>query len=195
MRGAELIRSSYQVVKQHAPVWPWHWRRRNFGILVALGASGWQLGSILRSEGLMILVGGGVIGMAMGFGLAWMLVGNSDLGVGYIVLAGFCGALGNVFGSMISYWVGARGGLPFLKHCGKYILISNHDLEWANRWFDRYGDWITFAARFVPGDLYQFTSRNSQDEFSQIFFLRFLGLFHLVRSSSLRGLCSGAELE
>lgn len=81
----------------------------------------------------------------------WMLAGSSHLGVGGIILAGFCGALGNVFGSLISYWVGARGGLPFLKRYGKYILISNHDLERANHWFGRYGDWITLVGRLVPG--------------------------------------------
>jgi membrane protein DedA with SNARE-associated domain len=80
----------------------------------------------------------------------WMLVDNAGLGAGYIILAGFCGALGNLFGSLISYWVGAKGGLPFLRRYGKYILISNDDLERANRWFAKYGDWITFIARFVP---------------------------------------------
>jgi len=80
----------------------------------------------------------------------WMLIGNSNNAVGYIILAGFCGGLGNVFGSLIAYWVGALGGLPFLKRYGKYILISNQDLERANYWFGRYGDWITFIARFVP---------------------------------------------
>lgn len=81
----------------------------------------------------------------------WILVESSGLGIGYILLAGFCGAVGNVFGSLISYWVGNKGGIPFLKRYGKYILISNHDLERANHWFDRYGDWITFIARFIPG--------------------------------------------
>jgi membrane protein DedA with SNARE-associated domain len=80
----------------------------------------------------------------------WMLVDSAGLSVWFIVLAAFCGAIGNVFGSLISYWVGAKGGLPFLKRYGKYILISNHDLERANHWFGRYGDWITFIARFVP---------------------------------------------
>jgi membrane protein DedA with SNARE-associated domain len=80
----------------------------------------------------------------------WMLVDSAGLSVWFIVLAAFCGGIGNVFGSLISYWVGAKGGLPFLKRYGKYILISNHDLERANLWFGRYGDWITFIARFVP---------------------------------------------
>ncbi len=81
----------------------------------------------------------------------WMLVESPGLSVGFIALAAFCGAMGNVFGSLISYAVGAKGGLPLLKRYGKYVLISNHDLERANHWFGRYGDWITFIARFVPG--------------------------------------------
>ena len=81
----------------------------------------------------------------------WMLIENMGLGVGFVALAGLCGGIGNVFGPLISYWVGDKGGVPFLRRYGKYILISNHDLDRANHWFGKYGDWITFIARFVPG--------------------------------------------
>jgi membrane protein DedA with SNARE-associated domain len=80
----------------------------------------------------------------------WMLIEKAGLGVEYVVLAGFCGAVGNVIGSLISYAVGAWGGLPFLNRYGKYILISHHDLERANRWFGEYGDRITFISRLLP---------------------------------------------
>jgi membrane protein DedA with SNARE-associated domain len=80
----------------------------------------------------------------------WMLVESAGLSAWYIILAGFCGALGNLFGSLIAYWVGLKGGIPLLRRYGKYILISNHDLDRANLWFAKYGDWITFIARFVP---------------------------------------------
>jgi putative ABC transport system permease protein len=49
-------------------------RRRTFAILAALGASGRQLGGLLWSEGLLILLGGGVLGVALGLGVAQMLV-------------------------------------------------------------------------------------------------------------------------
>jgi putative ABC transport system permease protein len=49
-------------------------RRRTFGILTALGATGSQVRAFLWSEGLATLIGGSVIGLAMGFGVAWMLV-------------------------------------------------------------------------------------------------------------------------
>lgn len=49
-------------------------RRRTFAILSALGAKGNQLGSFLWSEGFLILAGGGAAGVALGFGVAQMLV-------------------------------------------------------------------------------------------------------------------------
>jgi putative ABC transport system permease protein len=49
-------------------------RRRTFAILTALGAKERQLGAFLWSEGLMVLIGGSVIGVGLGFGVAQMLV-------------------------------------------------------------------------------------------------------------------------
>jgi membrane protein DedA with SNARE-associated domain len=80
----------------------------------------------------------------------WMLIQKEGLGIGFIVLAGLCGATGNVIGSLIAYWVGDKGGIPFLRRYGKYILISDHDLDRANQWFAKYGDWITFVSRLIP---------------------------------------------
>ncbi len=49
-------------------------RRRTFAILSALGANSGQLGSFIWSEALLILLGGAVIGVALGFGVAQMLI-------------------------------------------------------------------------------------------------------------------------
>ncbi len=49
-------------------------RRRSFTILSALGATPRQLGAFLWSEGLIIVVGGAVMGIAVGFGIAYALV-------------------------------------------------------------------------------------------------------------------------
>jgi putative ABC transport system permease protein len=49
-------------------------RRRTFAILSALGAKSSHLGAFLWSEGLLILVSGLLIGSALGFGVAEMLV-------------------------------------------------------------------------------------------------------------------------
>jgi putative ABC transport system permease protein len=49
-------------------------RRRTFAILSALGARRNQLGAFLWSEGLLIQIGGGIVGIALGIGVAQMLV-------------------------------------------------------------------------------------------------------------------------
>jgi membrane protein DedA with SNARE-associated domain len=80
----------------------------------------------------------------------WMLIADKGLGVKYVVLVGLCGAVGNVIGSVVAYWVGAWGGRPFLHRYGKYVLVSHHDIEVADRWFDRYGDRIVLVSRLLP---------------------------------------------
>lgn len=80
----------------------------------------------------------------------WMLVKNKDLPVAYTLVAGFYGALGNVIGSLVAYWAGAAGGRPFILKYGRYILVSKHDLDLADRWFARYGDPAIFFSRLLP---------------------------------------------
>src|SRR6185503_2207461 len=63
---------------------------------------------------------------------------------------GVAGALGCVLGSMVAYWVGMYGGRPLIGKYGKYILISHHDLDLADRWFAKYGEIIVFASRLLP---------------------------------------------
>ena len=49
-------------------------RRRSFTILSALGARSSQLGAFLWSEGLFVVLGGAILGIAAGFGIAYALV-------------------------------------------------------------------------------------------------------------------------
>lgn len=57
---------------------------------------------------------------------------------------------GNTLGSSIAYWVGYLGGRPIIERYGRYILISNHDLEVADRWFERHGEAAVFFGRLLP---------------------------------------------
>ena len=65
-------------------------------------------------------------------------------------LVGVAGAVGCVVGSMVAYWVGMYGGRPVIEKYGRYILISHHDLDLADRWFARYGEIIVFVSRLLP---------------------------------------------
>lgn len=60
------------------------------------------------------------------------------------------GVVGNTAGSLLSYAIGALGGRPLVERYGKYVLISTHDIELAERWFARYGEATVFFSRMLP---------------------------------------------
>jgi len=62
----------------------------------------------------------------------------------------FWGTIGNLIGSLIAYFIGLYGGRPLIEKYGKYILVSNHDLERAQRWFEKYGNPSIFFSRMLP---------------------------------------------
>ena len=67
-----------------------------------------------------------------------------------IHVAAFFGAVGCVLGSIPSYYLGYWGGRPFFEKYGKYMLVSRKDLDEADRWVDKYGDWAFFICRMLP---------------------------------------------
>jgi membrane protein DedA with SNARE-associated domain len=77
---------------------------------------------------------------------------------GYLVSTGqmnlwgvaVAGAVGCVLGSLVAYWVGMYGGRPFIEKYGRYVLISKHDLDMADRWFSTHGEIIIFVSRLLP---------------------------------------------
>ena len=77
---------------------------------------------------------------------------------GYLVYTGrfnlwgaaVAGAIGCVVGSIVAYWAGMYGGRPFIERFGRYILISQHDLNLADGWFARRGEVIVFSSRLLP---------------------------------------------
>lgn len=77
---------------------------------------------------------------------------------GYLVTTGqftmvgvtLAGAIGNVIGSIVAYYVGVLGGRPIVERYGPYVLISQKDLEIADRWFSRYGEAAVFFSRMLP---------------------------------------------
>ena len=60
------------------------------------------------------------------------------------------GTIGNTTGSLIAYAIGGWGGRPFLERWGRYLLIRRHDLDLAERFFERYGSATAFVSRLLP---------------------------------------------
>ena len=77
---------------------------------------------------------------------------------GYLVYAGrfhllwvaTAGAIGCNLGSVIAYEIGFFGGRPLVERYGSYILLSHSELDWADRFFVRWGSTAVFIARLLP---------------------------------------------
>lgn len=66
----------------------------------------------------------------------------------------FLGALGNLVGSLIAYYLGYYKGekwiLIFIRKWGKYLLIREEEYYKSKEWFINYGQGITFVSRLLP---------------------------------------------
>lgn len=67
-----------------------------------------------------------------------------------IILLGLAGAFGCLIGSTIAYWIGYKGGRPLMLKYGRYVLISQHDADIADRFFQRWGSPTAFFSRLLP---------------------------------------------
>ena len=80
----------------------------------------------------------------------WKLIQAKGGSVWLVALAGFYGALGNLLGSWAAYWVSMKGGRPLLFRYGKYVLLTREEIDRAEAWFNKYGDWAVFFSRLLP---------------------------------------------
>jgi membrane protein DedA with SNARE-associated domain len=77
---------------------------------------------------------------------------------GYLVATGrfalqpvaIAGAIGCLLGSYVAYYVGAGGGRWFLTRYGRWLLISPHEIEIAERFFLQWGAPAVFFSRLLP---------------------------------------------
>jgi membrane protein DedA with SNARE-associated domain len=57
---------------------------------------------------------------------------------------------GSLFGSWLGYLMGQYGVANLVRRYGKYILVREHHLDAAHRWFEKRGAMAIFVCRFVP---------------------------------------------
>jgi membrane protein DedA with SNARE-associated domain len=67
-----------------------------------------------------------------------------------LLLLATIGSIGANIGSIPAYWLGAKGGRPLIVKYGKYILMSGHDIDRAERFFDRFGSIAVLIGRLLP---------------------------------------------
>ncbi|HEV2214224.1 MAG TPA: DedA family protein [Terracidiphilus sp.] len=67
-----------------------------------------------------------------------------------LILVATVGAIGCNLGSVVAYWVGAKGGRPLVERYGRWVLMSRHDLDRMTHFFLKYGSITVLVARLLP---------------------------------------------
>ncbi len=83
---------------------------------------------------------------------AGFLVSRGELNFILVVLTG---AIANLVGSLIAYYIGyfleETVIVGWIKRWGKFLLITPDDYEKSRHWFQKYGASIVFFSRLLPG--------------------------------------------
>ena len=72
----------------------------------------------------------------------------SGLSAFLVVVA--AGVLGYQLGAAFGWWVGIRGGRPYLERHGRWFHLSPERLDRAEEWFVRYDTWAVLLGRVTP---------------------------------------------
>ncbi len=67
-----------------------------------------------------------------------------------LILLATVASLASNLGSIPAYWVGARGGRPMVERYGSYLLLSRHDLDRVDHFFNRFGSIAVLLGRMLP---------------------------------------------
>jgi membrane protein DedA with SNARE-associated domain len=109
-----------------------------------------------------VIAAGGYWGVFILMGLESMVAPVPSEAVmpfaGYLVAIGkfnmitviISSGMGSITGSLISYFIGLKGGKPLVLRFGKYLLLDLNHLDATERFFSRYGEKAIFICRFIP---------------------------------------------
>jgi membrane protein DedA with SNARE-associated domain len=73
----------------------------------------------------------------------------SSGGWAFLTMA-LAGTLGYLVGAIVGWWIGRRGGRPFVERHGRALHLGPGRLERAERWFDRHDRWAVLLGRITP---------------------------------------------
>jgi membrane protein DedA with SNARE-associated domain len=83
--------------------------------------------------------------LTMGF--AGVLAAEGKLSLPGVIVAG---VLGEVVGAYIAWAVGRYAGRAAVDRYGRYILVTHHDLDRVEAWYDRHQRFGVFGSRLLP---------------------------------------------
>jgi membrane protein DedA with SNARE-associated domain len=80
-------------------------------------------------------------------GFAGLLASQGKLSLPAVIIVG---TAGEVVGAYIAWFIGRYAGRAAVDRYGRYLLLTHHDLDRAEAWYDRHGNAGVFVGRLLP---------------------------------------------
>jgi membrane protein DedA with SNARE-associated domain len=107
--------------------------------------------AVLPAASELVMVYGGAVAAGAFAGQSVTFLGwELDPGFEAYLAIALAGTIGYAVGSALGWWIGARGGRPFLAQHGRWLHLDEAKLGRAERWFERWEDWAVFFGRVTP---------------------------------------------
>src|SRR6266496_380834 len=84
---------------------------------------------------------------AITFAFAGVLAGEGHLNIAFVIVVG---TIAELMGSFVAYVVGRAGGRPLVHRFGRYLLITQADIDRAERFVAGRGIWAIPVGRALP---------------------------------------------
>ncbi len=109
------------------------------------------LDAVFPAASELVMVYGGALASGALAGQHVVLFGTTISAPAWaFVTIALAGTIGYLLGSIAGWAVGFYGGRPLAERHGRFVHLGPDQLERAERWFDRYGDWAVLLGRVTP---------------------------------------------
>lgn len=107
--------------------------------------------AVLPAASELVMVYAGAIASGAFAGSSVTLFGHTfPSGLPAYLAMALAGTIGYLVGAILGWWIGVRGGRPFLERHGRWLHLSPAKLDRAEAWFLRWGDEAVFLGRVTP---------------------------------------------
>jgi membrane protein DedA with SNARE-associated domain len=107
--------------------------------------------AVLPAASELVMVYAGAVAAGAFAGQSVTLFGYTfDSGLPAYVAMALAGTIGYLVGAILGWWIGIRGGRPWLAHHGRWLHLNEEKLDRAEHWFERWEDEAVLLGRVTP---------------------------------------------
>jgi len=106
--------------------------------------------AVLPAASELVMLYAGALAAGAFPGQEVVLFGSKIEGFWAFFAMAMAGLVGYTVGSVIGWWIGYYGGRPLIERHGRWLHLGPENVERAEKWFERWGDWAVFLGRMTP---------------------------------------------